>query len=126
MQFTEQTITILNRRRMPEEIKVMVGDDSGLGYYLGENGYTITTTHSGYAVTELGKYTTIFNAPLAYNEQVAQQFIKTIMHLLDWKNSYEQIIEQVVFCYGDRSRVGSYLEQAFKDACLVMTIETSK
>jgi len=127
MQFTKQTITILNRQGKAEEWDVMVGEDTGLGYYGWTNGLVITTTQSGYAVANLWNLTTLSNMKLAYNEQVAQQFIKNIMHLLDWKNSYEQIMEQAKFCYGDMQAIKPHIRKAFSDACEQVTaVEASK
>lgn len=117
MQFTPQTITILNRHGNQQEMNVVVGEDSGLAYYWSPNGegITITTINSGYAVVNLWSLTT--NKSTSDNEQVAQQFIRNIMHLLGWKNSYEQIMEQARFCYGDVQAMKPHLRKAFNEAC---------
>lgn len=117
MQFTPQTITILNRYGNHQEMNVVVGEDSGLAYYWSPNGegITVTTVNSGWAVVNLWNLTT--NKSTSDNEQVAQQFIKNIMHLLDWKNTYEQIMEQARFCYGDVQAMKPHIRKAFNEAC---------
>jgi hypothetical protein len=127
MQFTEQTIVIFNRYHMQQSIDAMVNGESGLGYYETTEGITVTTVNSGYAVTNLWNHTTIFNAPLAYNEQVAQRFIEIIAPLLDWTKSHTEIMEQAKFCYGDVQAVKPHIRKAFSDACEQVTVvETSK
>lgn len=126
MQFTEQTITILNRYHGPEEIEVTVGEDTGLGYYETIEGITITTTNSGYAVAELQHYTSIFNTPFARSEKVAQKFIEIIAPLLDWKGSFNAIMEQARFCYGDTSAMRPHLRKAFNEACEQVMAEAKK
>jgi hypothetical protein len=114
MNFTNQTITILvPPHAAKKEIEVLVGDGSGLGYYESTDGIVITTTNSGYAVAQLGHFTTIFNLGLAHDEQVAQRFIEIITPLLDWSKSKSEIVEEAEAKGGVRSA----LSRAFKDAC---------
>lgn len=117
MQFEQHLITILNLFGKSETMLVMEAEDTGLAYYQSPNGngITVTTTNSGYAVVNLWNLTV--NKSTSHDEQVAQRFIRNIMHLLDWKNSYEQMMEQARFCYGDVQGIKPHIRKAFSDAC---------
>ena len=118
MQFTKQTITILNRYSQHQEMHVMACEESGLAYYRSPNGegITITTINSGYAVVNLWNLTA--NKSTAHDEEIAQRFIENIAPLLDWtQQSYNAIMEQARFCYGDMQAVKPHIKKAFSDAC---------
>lgn len=100
MQFTPQTITILQPGHIPTEIEAMAGENSGLAYYQTTGGYIVTTTHSGYYVAWLkyGDELPEHSSPL--NEQIVQRFIETIAPWFDWQKSREELEAQAESCYG--------------------------
>lgn len=128
MQFEKHLITILNRHGRSETMLVMEAEGTGLAYYYSPNGegITVTTTQSGYAVVNLWNLTA--NKSTAHDEEIAQRFIENIAPLLDWtQQSYNAIMEQARFCYGDMQAVKPHIKKAFSDACeQVQALHTSK
>lgn len=128
MQFTPQTITILQPGHIPAEIEAMVGENSGLAYYKTTDGkgIVVTTAKSGYyvAYTEYGDELPEMQSFLC--EPIIQRFIEIIAPWLDWGKSMEEIIVQAQRITS-QSAMQARLWQAFCEArAQIMTVDVSK
>ena len=126
MQFTPQTITILQPEYIPTEIEAMIGENSGLAYYKTTGGYIVTTTHSGYYVAWLkyGNELPEHSSPL--NERIVQRFIEVIAPWLDWTQNKDDLEAQADSRYGTTA-MQSRLWQAFCEVrAQIMTVDVSK